>query len=68
MSDDGRAAADDVDAEEQRVDDAMRAVFDDVVREHQASGQPLVIWRDGRVVLVPADQFIVADPHAGPAA
>ena len=28
-----------------------------VVEEHRKSGEPLAVWRDGKVVRVPADQL-----------
>ncbi|TAH38046.1 MAG: hypothetical protein EYC70_05325 [Planctomycetota bacterium] len=38
-----------------RIDQAVIAAFRRVILEHRRMGRPLVIWRDGRVVEVPAD-------------
>lgn len=35
-----------------------RAVADDMIR-HKRLGQPIVVWRDGRVVWVPAEEIQV---------
>lgn len=35
---------------------AMNAALDTVVDEHERSGRPLSVWRDGKVVLVPPEQ------------
>jgi hypothetical protein len=36
---------------------AMKAAMEEVVEEHAREGLPLYIWRDGKVVAVPAGEF-----------
>ena len=51
----------------QMLDDAekaMRNAIAKVVEAHRRTGEPLVIWRDGKVVLLPPDQLAV---HESPA-
>lgn len=38
-------------------DEALRKAVARVVEEHRRSGEPLAVWRDGKVVRVPADQL-----------
>ena len=41
------------------VQEAMTEAVADVIEQHRQSGHPLVIWRNGRVVHVPADELAV---------
>jgi hypothetical protein len=43
------------------VDRAMDRAFRRVVEHHRRLGLPLVMWRDGRVVRVPADSVQLAE-------
>ena len=36
---------------------ALKAAVRKVIKEHKESGRPLVIWRDGKVVKIPASQI-----------
>lgn len=36
---------------------AMKAAVEDVIEEHIREGLPMYIWRDGRVVAVPAEEL-----------
>jgi hypothetical protein len=36
---------------------AMRAAVEKVIEEHAREGLPLYIWRDGKVVAVPAEEL-----------
>jgi len=38
------------------IEAAMQQAARDALLAHKRSGQPVVIWQDGKVVLVPADQ------------
>jgi len=38
-------------------DEALRKAVAGVVEKHRKSGEPLAIWRDGKVVRVSADQL-----------
>jgi hypothetical protein len=47
---------------------AMREAVWDVIQEHKRLGLPLVIWREGKVVKLPAEQaeveYLAAKAHA----
>jgi len=43
------------------VQEALAQARRDMVRRHRLLGIPLVIWRDGKVSQVPADEFDVVD-------
>ena len=36
---------------------AMKAAIEKVIEEHAREGLPMYIWRDGRVVAVPAEEL-----------
>ena len=36
---------------------ALRAVVENAIEEHAREGLPMYIWRDGRVVAVPAEEL-----------
>lgn len=36
---------------------AMRAAVRGVIAERKLRGQPLIVWRDGKVVRIPASQL-----------
>ncbi len=40
---------------------AMKAAVENAIEEHAREGLPLYIWRDGKVVAVPADEL---RPHS----
>ena len=42
---------------EVRAEMAMKAAFEKLVQEHIRTGRPLHIWRDGKVVAVPAEEL-----------
>jgi hypothetical protein len=49
------------------VDEAMRLAVRDAMRLHKKLGDPVVGWKDGRVVWVPADQIeLEEEPPAPP--
>ena len=39
------------------IEAALHEAFRDAVRKHRQAGVPMVFWRDGKVVHVPADQL-----------
>jgi hypothetical protein len=39
----------------------MKAAVERVIEEHAREGLPLYIWRDGKVVAVPAEEFLPRD-------
>ena len=38
-------------------EDALKKAVARVVEEHRKSGEPLPVWRDGKIVHVPAEQL-----------
>ncbi len=36
---------------------ALQEAVADTIEDHRRTGDPIAIWRDGKVVLVPADQL-----------
>lgn len=47
-----------------RAEEAMRKAVANVIADHKRTGDPIVIWRDGKVVKIPADQIEVYEPEA----
>jgi hypothetical protein len=43
-----------------RAETAMRQAGAAVIADHLRTGDPLVIWRDGKVVLVPPEEWIAS--------
>ena len=39
------------------VDAAMRRAMREAIRQHRLAGIPMVVWRDGKVVHLPAEQL-----------
>ncbi len=39
------------------IGDALRTAAREAVREHKEEGLPLAMWRDGKVVWVPAEEL-----------
>ena len=48
------------------VDEAIRKATRDALLMHRKLGQPVVGWKDGKVVWVPADQIEVDEESATP--
>jgi hypothetical protein len=44
--------------------EALRDAVANVIAAHKRTGEPLVIWREGKVVKVPADQIGVREEQA----
>jgi hypothetical protein len=42
---------------------AMAEAIHETVREHKLLGQPIVVWRDCKVVWVPPEEIEVDDAH-----
>ncbi len=43
------------------IEGAMRAAVNEALLLHKRAGQPVVVWENGRIVLIPADLIQVAD-------
>jgi hypothetical protein len=44
------------------IDDAIEAAFREAALRHKQLGQPLVVWRDGKTVLIPPDEIEIPEP------
>lgn len=40
-----------------KIQQALKEAVHEAVRKHKLLGQPIVVWRDGKVVWVPADEI-----------
>jgi len=43
---------------------AMKEAVSRVIEDHKRTGDPIVIWQDGKVVKVPPDQLSVKESQA----
>jgi hypothetical protein len=47
-----------------RAEEALRKAVAEAIAEHRRNGVPIAIWRNGKVVRIPADQIEVQEPQA----
>ncbi|MBW2740921.1 MAG: hypothetical protein JRE64_19210 [Deltaproteobacteria bacterium] len=47
-----------------RAEEALKKAVARTIADHKRTGDPIVIWRDGKVVKIPADQIEVREPEA----
>jgi len=47
-----------------RAEDALKIAVARAIADHKRTGDPIVVWRDGEVVKIPADQIEVREPEA----
>ena len=47
-----------------RAEEALKKAVARTIADHKRTGDPIVIWRDGKVVKVPADQIEVRESEA----
>jgi len=47
-----------------RAEEALRKAGAEAIAEHRRNGVPIAIWRNGKVVRIPADQIGVREPQA----
>jgi len=47
-----------------RAEDALKKAVARAIADHKRTGDPIVVWRDGEVVKIPADQIEVREPEA----
>jgi hypothetical protein len=45
-------------------EDALKKAVARTIADHKRTGDPIVIWRDGKVIKVPAKQIEVREPEA----
>ena len=46
-----------------RAEEALRKAVAGAIAEHRRNGIPIAIWRNGKVVRIPADQIEVREPQ-----
>jgi len=46
-----------------KAEEALRKAVAEAIAEHQRNGVPIAIWRNGKVVRIPADQIEVWEPQ-----
>jgi hypothetical protein len=46
-----------------RAEEALRKAVAEAIAEHRRRGVPIAIWRNGKVVRIPADQIEVREPQ-----
>jgi hypothetical protein len=45
--------------DQERIQKAMREAVQDAIRRHKLLGEPIVVWEDGKVVVVPPEKIVV---------
>mgnify|MGYP001593961926 CR=1 FL=1 len=45
------------------MDQAMQDAVRDALLDHKRTGDPIVVWQDGKVVWIPADQIELGPPN-----
>jgi hypothetical protein len=48
------------------VDDAMNAAMRHALLTHKRAGNPIASWKDGKVVVIPADEIEIEETPADP--
>jgi hypothetical protein len=46
-----------------RAEEALRKAVAEAIAEHRRNRVPIAVWRDGKVVRIPADQIAVREPQ-----
>lgn len=44
---------------------AMKAAVANVIRDHQRTGRPLAVWRNGKVVMLPPNEAATVHEEGG---
>jgi len=47
-----------------RAEEALKKAVARAIADHKRTGDPIVVWRDGRVVKIPAEQIEIRGPEA----
>ena len=47
-----------------RAEEALKKAVARAIADHKRTGDPIVVWRDGRVVKIPAEQIEIREPGA----
>jgi len=46
-----------------KAEEALRKAVAEAIAEHRRNGVPIAIWRNGKVVRIPAEQIEVREPQ-----
>ena len=46
-----------------RAEEALKKAVARTIADHKRTGDPIVIWRDGKVVKIPAPQIEIREPE-----
>lgn len=57
MIENSRTNAADGDIDSHVIADALRRAAQESLRRHKLLGQPIAIWRDGKAVVIPAEEI-----------
>ena len=47
-----------------RAEEALKEAVAEAIADHKRNGDPIVVWQDGKVVKVAADQIEIREPAA----
>ena len=47
-----------------RAEEALKKAVAKAISDHKRTGDPIVIWRDGKIVKIPAEQIEIREPDA----
>ena len=47
-----------------RAEEALKKAVAKAIADHKRTGDLIVVWRDGRVVKIPAEQIEIREPEA----
>ncbi len=47
-----------------RAEEALKKAVARAIADHKRTGDPIVVWRDGKVVKIPAEQIEIREPGA----
>ncbi|MBW1794864.1 MAG: hypothetical protein JRJ38_10610 [Deltaproteobacteria bacterium] len=47
-----------------RAEEALKKAVAETIADHKRTGDPIVVWRDGKVVKIPAEQIEIREPGA----
>jgi len=48
-----------------RAEEALKKAVADTIADHKRTGDPIVIWRNGKIVKIPADQIELREHQTG---
>lgn len=49
---------------EERAEKALKKAVAETIADHKRSGDPIAVWRNGKVVWIEADQIVIRETEA----